>query len=128
MLLDLLPAESTQHLKERKQGGSIRWLCKDCHTPIADHRHLISVDGASPYRVFQNPVGILFTILTLTQCQSVSDCSPEIWENTWFPGYPWVVLNCSVCNQHLGWRYPNPEKTPSEFFGLVRDHLVEAKG
>jgi len=26
MLLDLLPTESTQHLKERKQGGSIRWL------------------------------------------------------------------------------------------------------
>ena len=43
MLLDLLPTESKQHLKERKQGGSIRWLCKDCHTLIAHHRHLISV-------------------------------------------------------------------------------------
>jgi len=128
MLLGLLPAESTQPLKERKHGGSLHWLCKDCHTPIAQHRHLISVDGASPYRVFQNPAGILFTILTLSHCQSVCDASEEIWEHTWFPGYPWVILNCSMCRLHLGWRFPNPEKTPAEFFGLVRDHLVEAKG
>ncbi|MEC8478830.1 MAG: hypothetical protein VXZ12_09835, partial [SAR324 cluster bacterium] len=48
-------------------------------------------------------------------------------EETWFPGYPWVVLHCSSCLNHLGWRWENPGRIPPLFYGLIRERLVEKK-
>ena len=48
-----------------------------------------------------------------------------ILEETWFPGYPWVVLHCSSCLTHLGWRLEKPGRIPSLFYGLVCKRLVE---
>ena len=88
-------------------------------------RYLTSVDGGSPNRFFRNPNGDLFEIITLSDCEGLQDTSPPILEETWFPGYPWVVLHCSSCLIHLGWRWENPGRIPSLFYGLIRERLVE---
>ena len=88
-------------------------------------RCLTSVDGGSPNRVFLNPNGDLYEIITLSDCEGLQDTSPPILEETWFPGYPWFVLHCSSCLTHLGWRWENPGRIPSLFYGLIRERLVE---
>ena len=90
-------------------------------------RYLTSVDGGSPNRLFRNPNGDLYEIITLSDCEGLQDTSPPILEETWFPGYPWVVLHCSSCLTHLGWRWENPRRIPSLFYGLIRERLVERK-
>ena len=88
-------------------------------------RYLTSVDEGSPNRVFRNPNGDLYEIITLSDCEGLQDTSPQILEETWFPGYPWVVLHCSSCLTHLGWRWEKPGRVPSLFYGLIRERLVE---
>ena len=102
-----------------------RLFCRVCGSRVSDMRYLTSVDGGSPNRVFRNPNGDLYEIITLSDCEGLQDTSPPILEETWFPGYPWIVLHCSSCLTHLGWRWENPGRIPSLFYGLIRERLVE---
>ena len=40
-------------------------------------RYLTSVDGGSPNRVFRNPNGDLYEIITLSDCEGLQDPSPD---------------------------------------------------
>ena len=82
---------------------SKRLFCRVCGSRISDMRYLTSVDGGSPNRVFRNPNGDFYEIITLSDCEGLQDTSPPILEETWFPGYPWVVLPCSPVSSVNGW-------------------------
>ena len=43
-----------------------------------------------------------------------------------FPGYSWLICNCSTCFNHLGWRFDavQPGLQPPRFWGLRRPALA----
>ena len=102
-----------------------RWLhCRGCGTRIAHLQDVLEGFGGSPYPVFRNPSGQRFTLILLRQAERLVDQSPAIREDTWFPGYAWVIQSCAGCGGHLGWRYEGPGLEPPRFWGLIRDRLV----
>lgn len=40
-------------------------------------------------------------------------------EFTWFPGYQWQIVLCTVCRSHLGWLF----SADQAFFGLIANRL-----
>ena len=125
MLLSFTESQKLQKPQKAHQKKRRRLFCKTCVKRISDMSYLTSVDGGSPNRVFRNSNGFLYEIITLSSCEGLSDSLPPILEETWFPGYPWVVLHCTSCLTHLGWRWENPGRIPTLFFGLIRESLVE---
>ena len=125
MFLGFTETQKQQKTSRLKQKKRRLLFCKTCGKRISDMRYLTSVDGGSPNHVFRNPNGDLYEIITLSDCEGLQDTSPPILGETWFPGYPWVVLHCSSCLTHLGWRWENPRRIPSLFYGLIRERLVE---
>ncbi len=125
MFLGFTETQKQQKTSRLKQKKRKRLFCRVCSSRISDMHYLTSVDGGSPNRVFRNPNGYLYEIITLSECEGLQGTSPPILEETWFPGYPWVVLHCSCCLTHLGWRWENPGRIPSLFYGLIRERLVE---
>jgi len=125
MFLGFTETQKLQKAQKALQKKRRFLFCKTCGKRISDMRYLTSVDGGSPNRVFRNPNGYLYEIITLSDCEGLQDTSPPILEETWFSGYPWVVLPCSSCLTHLGWRWENPGRIPSLFYGLIRERLVE---
>ena len=115
MFLGFTETQKQQKTSRLKQKNRKRLFCKVCVSRISDMRYLTSVDGGSPNRVFRNPNGDLYEIITLSDCEGLLDTSPPILEETWFPGYPWVVLHSSSCLTHLDWRWENPGRIPSLF-------------
>ncbi len=125
MILGFTETEILKKPQKTREKLRKRLVCRVCGTRISDMRYLTSVDGGSPNRVFRNPNGFVYEILTLSRCESVTDASPPILRDSWFPGYPWIVLNCSHCNVHLGWRYEHTGRIPSTFYGIIRNRLEE---
>ena len=101
MFLSFTESQKLQKAQKAHQKKRKRLFCRVCGSRISDMRYLTSVDGGSPNRVFRNPNGYLYEIITLSDCEGLQDTSPPILEETWFPGYPWVVLHCSSCLTHL---------------------------
>ena len=115
MFLGFTETQKQQKTSRLKQKKRKRLFCRVCGSRISDMRYLTSVDGGSPNRVFRNPNGDLYEIITLSDCEGLQDTSPPILKETWFPGYPWVVLQCASCLTHLGWRWENLGRIPSLF-------------
>ena len=57
--------QKTSRLVQKKRN---RLFCRVCGKRISDMRYLTSVDGGSPNRVFRNPNGYLYEIITLSDC------------------------------------------------------------
>ena len=103
MFLGFTETQKQQKTSRLVQKKRKRLFCRVCGSRISDMRYLTSVDGGSPNRVFLNPNGDLYEIITLSDSEGLQDTSPPILEETWFPGYPWVVLHCSsVCPISVG--------------------------
>ena len=88
MFLGFTETQKQQKTSRLKQKKRKRLFCRVCGSRISDMRYLTSVDGGSPNRVFRNPNGDLYEIITLSDCEGLQDTSPPILEETWFPGYP----------------------------------------
>ncbi|MBF0289652.1 MAG: hypothetical protein HQM14_17710 [SAR324 cluster bacterium] len=115
-----------QHQSQLKTGLSEdknKLVCKICRVPVSDHKYLFAINNKTPYHTFYNPGQIRFDIMTLTYCQFVFDASPPSLEFTWFAGYAWVILCCTTCYEHLGWRFENNEKQPAQFFAMIQSKL-----
>jgi hypothetical protein len=118
------PLREPQRTPER-QAQAADWLCcAACRAPIArvaDRLH-------SEYQVFANPSGLAFELITLRRAQGLGLLGRPTTEATWFSGYAWRIAVCLECLEHLGWHYGavSGGVSPTEFFGLIRDRLVEA--
>ena len=125
MILGFTETERLKKTKQDRQKRCRSLLCRICSKRISDMHYLTSADGGSPNRIFCNPNGFVYEIITLSRCEGISDASPPILEETWFPDYPWIVVNCAYCLTHLGWRWEHLGRIPSLFYGLIRERLEE---
>ena len=102
-------------------------LCAQCESTVSNARHLFASDGQQSARVFANPRGILFEVITLTRAENLLIMGRPCDEFTWFPDYTWQVCACAQCSNHLGWFFDGigPAKTPDSFYALIRSELKE---
>ena len=78
MFLGFTETQKQQKTSRLKQKKRKRLFCRVCGSCISDMRYLTSVDGGSPNRVFRNPNGYLYEIITLSDCEGLQDTSPPI--------------------------------------------------
>mmetsp|Transcript_22709 Transcript_22709/g.49598 ORF Transcript_22709/g.49598 Transcript_22709/m.49598 type:complete len:484 (+) Transcript_22709:62-1513(+) len=105
-------------------------LCKSCQIPIASARDLFTLGGAEgTVGNYVNPHGVVHATMTTRYVDTdeiVLEGRPET-RDSWFPGYAWTVMYCSLCHSHLGWKFTtaipygsesNAMERPDFFFGL----------
>ena len=92
--------------------------CKNCTTPFSLARDMFTVGGAEGTTGnYVNEHGIVHQTITI---RTVDE--DEVWfqggpvsRDSWFPGYSWTIMACSVCGGHLGWKFqriPSPASSP----------------
>jgi cereblon len=105
--------------------------CRNCLTPIARARDLFTVGGAEGTSGnYVNEYGCVHQTITLRSMDENEvwyQGRPEI-RDSWFPGYSWTIMNCSVCGHHLGWKFlrllgrnasiSESLHRPNQFFGV----------
>lgn len=108
---------------EEDQPGSPerKLVCKTCRTVITSENQAISVNSFHEH-VFVNPEGLVFEVRCFAQAVNLSGLGPFISRFTWFPGYDWQTVICSICHTHLGWLYNSLEK--GMFLGLIADRII----
>ena len=82
--------------------------CRICMTPFSSALQMFSVGGAEGTTGnYVNEHGIVHQTITV---RTVDE--DEVWfqggpvaQDSWFPGYTWTIMACSVCGHHLGWRF-----------------------
>lgn len=122
VLLDLSlrnPEKTVQDVSGKKS-----YLCSLCKNLITSSENIFEVSGMGSRHHFVNSFGFDFNLITFIYCENVIGVSEAIAENTWFPPYAWVVLNCVICGDHLGWLYQNEDRDPKRFYGLIQEKLV----
>jgi cereblon len=121
--------ESTSPTSDASERRRIaRWLeCRTCRNPIADPGAVFAGPDGCVRRLFANPHGRVFEILTVVDARGLLLFGSAETEFTWFTGYAWRVAYCERCAMHLGWRFEagGPELRPACFFALVTSELVE---
>ena len=114
---------------EADDEGSTRYRCSHCGSLIARAADLFSMTGHDGPRVFVNPHGLVFEIVTLRSAQGLVGVGGATREHTWFAGYAWQVVCCLGCGVHLGWRFTavSSGASPPSFYGLIRRGLTEER-
>jgi Lon protease-like protein len=126
---DLLCCESTterllmliQHLEMWQKG----WLaCRACGHIVTSKQEVFSVPGAEgAVGAYVNPHGCVHQTLTTRRvCSPLSsqerhhillEGEPTA-QDSWFPGYAWVIVYCRNCGSHLGWKFSSCEAEGEE--------------
>ena len=94
-----------QKLEDKQLESILR--CKWCGAAISQIRHVFSVGGsAGTTGAYVNEHGVVHQTVTLRKIDGNVVCvgRPETRES-WFPGYNWQVAHCSICAEHLGWKF-----------------------
>jgi len=100
------------------------YVCRQCRVKLTEQDYLFCVAGNRSFHTFKNPAGFEYNILTFTYCASYREISLPMEQDTWFPGYYWIVINCQECNTLLGWKYMAVKDESSIFFGLIREQIL----
>jgi cereblon len=94
-----------QKLEDKQLESILR--CKWCGAAISQIRHVFSVGGsAGTTGAYVNEHGVVHQTVTLRKIDGNVVCvgRPETRES-WFPGFNWQVAHCSICAEHLGWKF-----------------------
>lgn len=122
VLLDLSltnPEKISQDVSHEK-----KYLCSNCKMLITSNRYLYDYPQKGSSHHFKNSFGFDFNLVTFLFCENIVKSSEAYFENTWFPPYLWLVINCVGCKDHLGWQYENKDQNPIIFYGLIQEKLV----
>jgi hypothetical protein len=113
--------EAQEELEQDLEG--VDYLCKFCRRKITTASEKIVVNGQHTH-MCANPYGLLFEVGCFARASGCLTTGVPTLEFTWFPGYAWSIALCANCANHMGWHYT--AQPPSEFYGLILDHLVQA--
>ena len=102
-------------------------VCTHCETTITKSRYIFAFDNEQTTRVFANPAGALFEIVTITDAENVKTPQTPSTEFTWFSGYSWQICFCAQCSSQLGWFFNNvgtPQLIDS-FYAFILSEIKE---
>lgn len=94
--------------------------CENCQANITDPTKVFAMSKDGIQSNYVNPGGHVYetvTVLSATNFQLVGHPSRQF---SWFPGYAWTIMQCTNCNNHLGWKFTSSNLTPKEFYGLAK--------
>ena len=124
--------EALQLLNDCISNNELR--CLNCHvhgieTPFCSSKQVFTMDDNGVSTNHVNPGGYTFTVTTVLTAINVFVSTPPSAEFSWFEGYTWEILHCSVCGNHIGWRFKaiDQDLNPKQFYGLRSDIYYKIK-
>jgi cereblon len=101
--------------------------CKRCLDIKARRSDMLVMSADGPISVFVNTHGYVHDTLTLQRASGLVVSGQPQTANSWFPGYAWVLAECSACTEHMGWRFTavSKETRPKAFWGIRRSQLAD---
>ena len=122
---EILPDVVEADQPEKQESGPEKYIyCRQCHQVITSDEHRISRGGAHTH-TFANPNGLVFNIACFKLVTGCAYTGPFSQEFTWFKGYQWRIVVCSMCLNHLGWYFVSG--SGDSFHGLIIDRLLESE-
>lgn len=67
-----------------------------------------------------NPGGHVYETVTVSKAKNFHLIGVPSKQFSWFPGYAWTIMQCKMCNRHLGWQFTAKNLVPSCFYGLAK--------
>ena len=74
--------------------------CVNCATSITSYSNVIQ----ESQKTYLNPHSVHHT-LTLSTSMDCDFQGDAVYEDSWFPGYGWIIATCKTCTRHLGWKF-----------------------
>jgi len=102
-------------------------VCARCETTITKSSYIFAFDNEQTTRVFANPAGALFEVVTVTDAENVKTLHNPSTEFTWFPGYSWQICFCAQCSSQIGWFFQNVESPQliESFYAFILSAIKE---
>jgi cereblon len=131
---ELLEIDSTlARLKREIQllEGMDTLRCNCCGEVIARRSDVFVMSTEGAIGAYVNAHGYVHETLTLSCARNMRIRGAPQTENSWFPGYAWILAKCQGCHlnrreQHMGWRFiaVDPDTRPQTFWGIRRTQLI----
>lgn len=101
--------------------------CKQCSAVVASRRDIFCMSLDGPLATYVNPFGFVHETITVYKAQGLTMWGEPSAENSWFPGYAWMIVNCRSCHNHMGWKFTtlDARHMPAKFWGLCRSALEQ---
>lgn len=121
---EILPDVVEADQSEKLESGPEKYIfCRQCHQVISSDDQRIIHDSAHEH-TFANPNGLIFSIACFRLVTSCAYAGPFSQEFTWFKGYQWRIVVCTMCLTHLGWLFVSGNA--DSFHGLILDRIMES--
>ncbi|XP_024367647.1 uncharacterized protein [Physcomitrium patens] len=105
--------------------------CNCCREVIAWRRDVFVMSTEGAIGAYVNAHGYVHETLTLSCARNMRIRGAPQTENSWFPGYAWILAKCQACHlnnreQHMGWRFIAVDRNtrPQTFWGIRRTQLI----
>ncbi|CAK9199186.1 unnamed protein product [Sphagnum jensenii] len=131
---ELLEMESTvNRLKCEMQllEQMYKLKCSHCWELIARRSDMLMMSSDGPISAYVNAHGYIHETLTLSNAYGLFEDGAPQTENSWFPGYAWVLAKCNTCQaigveKHMGWHFKAIDSNmhPKSFWGIWRTQLI----
>lgn len=102
--------------------------CRRCSIGMTTSGQIFTVEGAEgTTSTYVNEHGSIHQVMTVRSVDEtfIAFQGRASIENTYFPGYCWLIAYCTNCGSHLGWKFqkvdgsPNKANRPSTFWGFM---------
>ncbi|KAH8945724.1 hypothetical protein BDL97_12G055300 [Sphagnum fallax] len=105
--------------------------CNRCWELIARRSDMLMMSSDGPISAYANAHGYIHETLTLSNAYGLFEDGAPQTENSWFPGYAWVLAKCNTCQaigveKHMGWHFKAIDSNmhPKSFWGIWRTQLI----
>ncbi|CAK9227707.1 unnamed protein product [Sphagnum troendelagicum] len=127
---ELLEVDGTVHRLRREielLENMDQLRCKCCSAIIARRSDMLVMSSDGPISAYVNTHGYVHETLTLARARGLILAGQPQTANSWFPGYAWILAECTACAEHMGWRFiaVAKETRPKAFWGIRRSQLAE---
>ncbi|CAM6076730.1 unnamed protein product [Sphagnum tenellum] len=127
---ELLEVDGTVHRLRREielLENMDQLRCKCCSAIIARRSDMLVMSSDGPISAYVNTHGYVHETLTLARARGLILAGQPQTANSWFPGYAWILAECTACAEHMGWRFiaVSKETRPKAFWGIRRSQLAE---
>ncbi|XP_060532661.1 protein cereblon isoform X2 [Cylas formicarius] len=97
-----------------------KMCCNICESEITDPDKVFAMSKDGWVGNYVNPGGQVYETVTVLEARNFNLVGTASRNFSWFPGYSWTIMQCSSCNNHLGWKFGSNNLTPREFYGLAK--------
>ncbi|KAI2811423.1 hypothetical protein BLOT_002599 [Blomia tropicalis] len=95
--------------------------CSSCGIKLCSNEDFLVMSKCGTGGAYVNSIGFLHELFTFSKVSNVSLMSSWTEEYSWFPNYGWIIIRCSSCLIHLGWKFKTKLNiNPKVFWAITR--------